>query len=215
MDNQQQTLRTEIYFLLSTLYRQCPSQELLEFLSGLETEATQSEMQQAWVELINASKEAAKKGNLEALQDEYQDLFIGIGRGEVIPFASWHRTGSLMEKPLAEIRHDLELLGLTREDEVKEPEDHIAALCEVMALISNQEEELQQVFFNKHIAPWFNAFVDQIKQAEHAKFYLAVAKFTLAYLSLEQVRFSENVHSSKNKIKIDVKNITEYDQSQP
>ncbi|KOO03444.1 TorD/DmsD family molecular chaperone [Vibrio nereis] len=210
MDNQEQTLRAEIYYLLSTLYRQCPDKELLEFLSGLETESAPSDMQKAWLDLI----EAAKKADLEALEDEYQDLFIGIGRGEVIPFASWHRTGSLMEKPLAAIRHDLELLGLTREDEVKEPEDHIAALCEVMALISSEDDELQQVFFNEHIATWFTAFVEQIKQAEHAKFYLAVANFAHAFLTLEQVRFSENIHSSKSKIKIDVKNITEYDQSQ-
>lgn len=210
MDNQQQTLRAEIYFLLSTLYRKCPDQELLDFLSDIETEAAQSDMQRAWLAL----SESARNADLNTLEDEYQDLFIGIGRGEVVPFASWHRTGSLMEKPLADIRQDLERLGFQREEGVKEPEDHIAALCEVMALISNQDEKQQQAFFNNHIATWFDKFVTQVKQAEHANFYRAVAQFTMSYLSLEQVRFSENISSNKNKRKIDVKNVTEYDQSQ-
>jgi TorA maturation chaperone TorD len=210
LENEQQTLRTEIYLLISALFRQCPSQEMLDFLADLETESEQSEMQKAW-QGISA---AAKNSQAEALSDEYQELLIGIGRGEVVPFASWHRTGSLMEKPLAEIRHDLQLLGFEREEQVKEPEDHIAALCEVMAMMTNEEEGLQQVFFNKHIGPWFKSLVNQIKQAEHADFYTAVADLLDAFLTLEQVRFSENMQTSKNKLKIDVKNVTEYDQTQ-
>jgi TorA maturation chaperone TorD len=210
LENEQQTLRTEIYLLISALFRQCPSQEMLDFLADLETESEQSEMQKAW-QGISA---AAKNSQAEALNDEYQELLIGIGRGEVVPFASWHRTGSLMEKPLAEIRHDLQLLGFEREEQVKEPEDHIAALCEVMAMMANEEEGLQQVFFNKHIGPWFKSLVNQIRQAEHADFYAAVADLLDAFLTLEQVRFSENMQTSKNKLKIDVKNVTEYDQTQ-
>ncbi|WP_159739125.1 TorD/DmsD family molecular chaperone [Vibrio atypicus] len=210
MENEQQTLRTEIYLLISALFRQCPSQEMLDFLADLETESEQSEMQKAW-QGISA---AAKNSQAEALSDEYQELLIGIGRGEVVPFASWHRTGSLMEKPLAEIRHDLQLLGFEREEQVKEPEDHIAALCEVMAMMTNEEEGLQQVFFNKHIGPWFKSLVNQIRQAEHADFYTAVADLLDAFFTLEQVRFSENMQTSKNKLKIDVKNVTEYDQTQ-
>ncbi|WP_159656557.1 TorD/DmsD family molecular chaperone [Vibrio atypicus] len=210
MENEQQTLRTEIYLLISALFRQCPNQEMLDFLADLETESEQSEMQKAW----QAISAAAKNSQAEALSDEYQELLIGIGRGEVVPFASWHRTGSLMEKPLAEIRHDLQLLGFEREEQVKEPEDHIAALCEVMAMMTNEEEGLQQVFFNKHIGPWFKSLVNQIRQAEHADFYAAVADLLDAFLTLEQVRFSENMQTSKNKLKIDVKNVTEYDQTQ-
>jgi TorA maturation chaperone TorD len=210
LENEQQTLRTEIYLLISALFRQCPSQEMLDFLADLKTESEQSEMQKAW-QGISA---AAKNSQAEALSDEYQELLIGIGRGEVVPFASWHRTGSLMEKPLAEIRHDLQLLGFEREEQVKEPEDHIAALCEVMAMMTNEEEGLQQVFFNKHIGPWFKSLVNQIRQAEHADFYAAVADLLDAFLTLEQVRFSENMQTSKNKLKIDVKNVTEYDQTQ-
>ncbi len=203
---QEQTLRTEIYLILSALFRSAPSEEMLDFLSTLEIEQTVSAMQQAWLSV----KKAAKQAEREALDDEYQNLFIGIGRGEVMPFASWHRTGSMMEKPLADIRHDLDLLGIEREEDVKEPEDHISALCEVMSMITDQEEGLQQVVFNKHISPWFSAFNHQLINAESADFYKPVARLCEAFLTLEQVRFSENTKSSKAKLKIDVKNVTDY-----
>ncbi|MFV8405276.1 TorD/DmsD family molecular chaperone [Vibrio harveyi] len=203
---QEQTLRTEIYLVLSALFRSAPSEEMIEFLTSLEVEPSESAMQKAWIAL----QLAAKDSNREALEDEYQDLFIGIGRGEVMPFGSWHMTGAMMEKPLAEIRHDLELLGFERDENVKEPEDHIAALCEVMSMLTG-EEDLQQAVFNKHIAPWFNSFTQQLENAESANFYKPAAQLCEAFLTLEQVRFSVNTKSSKHKLKIDVKNVTDYE----
>ncbi|CAH1589848.1 Putative formate dehydrogenase-specific chaperone [Vibrio owensii] len=204
---QEQTLRTEIYLVLSALFRSAPSEEMIEFLTSLEVEPSESAMQKAWIAL----QQAAKDSNREALEDEYQDLFIGIGRGEVMPFGSWHLTGAMMEKPLAEIRHDLELLGFERDENVKEPEDHIAALCEVMSMLTGEEEDLQQAVFNKHIAPWFNSFTQQLENAESANFYKPAAQLCEAFLTLEQVRFSVNTKSSKHKLKIDVKNVTDYE----
>ncbi|MCR9770456.1 MULTISPECIES: molecular chaperone [Vibrio] len=204
---QEQTLRTEIYLVLSALFRSAPSEEMIEFLTSLEVEPSESAMQKAWIAL----QQAAKDSNREALEDEYQDLFIGIGRGEVMPFGSWHMTGAMMEKPLAEIRHDLELLGFERDENVKEPEDHIAALCEVMSMLTGEEEDLQQAVFNKHIEPWFNSFTQQLENAESANFYKPAAQLCEAFLTLEQVRFSVNTKSSKHKLKIDVKNVTDYE----
>ncbi|BFN31395.1 molecular chaperone TorD family protein [Vibrio harveyi] len=204
---QEQTLRTEIYLVLSALFRSAPSEEMIEFLTSLEVEPSESAMQKAWIAL----QQAAKDSNREALEDEYQDLFIGIGRGEVMPFGSWHMTSAMMEKPLAEIRHDLELLGFERDENVKEPEDHIAALCEVMSMLTGEEEDLQQAVFNKHIAPWFNSFTQQLENAESANFYKPAAQLCEAFLTLEQVRFSVNTKSSKHKLKIDVKNVTDYE----
>nr|WP_239032757.1 MULTISPECIES: molecular chaperone [Vibrio] len=200
-------MRTEIYLVLSALFRSAPSEEMIEFLTSLEVEPSESAMQKAWIAL----QQAAKDSNREALEDEYQDLFIGIGRGEVMPFGSWHMTGAMMEKPLAEIRHDLELLGFERDENVKEPEDHIAALCEVMSMLTGEEEDLQQAVFNKHISPWFNSFTQQLENAQSANFYKPAAQLCEAFLTLEQVRFSVNTKSSKHKLKIDVKNVTDYE----
>ncbi|MHC6527275.1 TorD/DmsD family molecular chaperone [Vibrio proteolyticus] len=201
-----QTLHREIYLMLASLFRQAPSEAVIDFLVTLDIEAEQSNMQKAWLTL----KHAASNTSQQALEDEYQSLFIGIGRGEVVPFASWHLTGSLMEKPLAEIRHDLVQLGFEREADVKEPEDHIAALCEVMALMTDDHDAtLQQAFFNKHLSPWTHKLTGQMKEAQSADFYRAVAELADAFFNLEAVRFSENIASSRNKSKIDVKNVTD------
>ncbi|MGR5300774.1 TorD/DmsD family molecular chaperone [Vibrio alfacsensis] len=204
---QEQTLRAEIYLVLSALCRSAPTPEMIEFLTALEIEPSESAMQKAWVAL----QQAAKESSHEDLEDEYQNLFIGIGRGEVMPFSSWHLTGSLMEKPLAEIRRDLALIGIERDEQVKEPEDHIAALCEVMSMLTGEDEALQQAVFNKHIAPWFALFTRQLEKAQSANFYKPVAQLCEAFLTLEQVRFSVNTKSSKHKLKIDVKNVTDYE----
>ncbi|MEL7291080.1 MAG: molecular chaperone [Pseudomonadota bacterium] len=210
MEQDYQSIRSDIYLVLAALFRQAPSDEMLAFLSSLETESSDSAMKHAWLQLSRAARECQSA----SLADEYQELFIGIGRGEVMPFASWHLTGSLMEKPLADIRHDLERLGFERAPSVKEPEDHISALCEVMAALTNEAEQTQQRFFNCHIAPWFESLIKQIVQAQHANFYQSVAQLCLAFFTIEQVRFSEKPTSSKNRAKIDVKNVTEYEQPQ-
>ncbi len=201
---QSQSMRSDIYLLLANLFRQAPSQELLGFLTQLEFENNGTPMAAAWESVINESNDA----DTETLADEYQELFIGIGRGEVVPFASWHITGSLMEKPLADIRTDLAQLGLERSESVKEPEDHIAALCEIMSYLCEGEEAQQKVFFNRHISPWFERLIDQITSAPSAKFYLAVAQLLGAFLTLENVSFTEAKSSKRNTHKIEVKNLS-------
>lgn len=215
MDNHSQTgesntLRADVYLLIAAMLRQAPSQELLGFIASLEIENNGSDMSKAWQSIITA----ANKADTEQLADEYQQLFIGIGRGEVVPFASWHLTGSLMEKPLALIRQDLDLLGFEREDTVKEPEDHMAAICEVMAHLaqdaSNGEQESlanQQAFFNRHLSTWFTKFTEQVRQAKSSNFYLTVADLMDTFMNIEKVMFSDKKITNKNKLKIDVKNL--------
>lgn len=211
-----QSMRSDIYLLLATLLRDVPSAELFTFLAELDFEANGTEMAKAW-QAISAAAHNVQADSLadEYLAEEYQALFIGIGRGEVVPFASWHLTGSLMEKPLAEIRDDLSRLGLERDEQVREPEDHISALCETMAYLCEQGDDenadalTQQAFFNRHIAPWFGKLVSQIRQAPHAQFYLAVAQLLDAFLSLEQVAMTQAPSSRKNRYRIEVKNLTD------
>jgi TorA maturation chaperone TorD len=144
-------------------------------------------MHSGWKALIQAAAQA----DHESIETEYQNLFIGIGRGEVMPFGSWHQSGSLMDKPLVELRQDLRHLGYEREEKVKEPEDHIAALCEVMALLISDNSPQQGNFFSRHIATWYDDLVKQIERAESAHFYLHVANLLKSFFELEQVALSE------------------------
>lgn len=199
------SMRSDIYLLLATLLRDVPSPSLVEFLSQLDYENNGTPMADAW----RALTQAAQTTQPTELAQEYQELFIGIGRGEVVPFASWHLTGSLMEKPLAEIRFHLNELGLERDASVKEPEDHMAALCESMAYLCDANDGAQQAFFNRHISPWFEKLVDQIQQAQHAQFYLSVAQLLLAFLTLENIALTQAPASRRNTHRIEVKNLTD------
>ena len=98
---------------------------------------------------------AASSHHENELAEEYQDLFIGLGRGEIVPFASWYLTGSLMELPLAVLRADLQSLGFERQSGVCEPEDHLAALCEVMAVLIAEQHPDRNRFYERHLAPGY------------------------------------------------------------
>lgn len=99
---------------------------------------------------------AASSHHENELAEEYQDLFIGLGRGEIVPFASWYLTGSLMELPLAVLRADLQSLGFERQSGVCEPEDHLAALCEVMAVLIAEQHPDRNRFYERHLAPGYS-----------------------------------------------------------
>lgn len=189
--NEQQQVRQEIYGLLAHLFRIAPDQMVIDWLSTLEVESNDNHaMSKAW----SVISKAAQESNQEALTDEYQNLFIGVGRGEVMPFGSWHIAGALMEKPLVALRQDLMQLGFERADDVKEPEDHISALCEVMAMLidAGDAEVLQQRFFNRHIQPWYVSLCEQINNAENADFYKSVTGLVEAFFIVEQTRFAKN-----------------------
>ena len=191
--NEDAVLRIEIYNMLAHLFRQAPDQNVLNFLADIDVDTAnkpqQSTMSAAWPLL----KLAAQKSMPLAVEEEYQDVFIGIGRGEVVPFASWYLTGSLMEMPLAYLRRDLKQLGFERDESVKEPEDHIAALLEVMAmLVEGGDEHLQKTFFNRHLAEWCEKFCTDVKAANSAVFYTAVGELALQFLTVEKTRFLES-----------------------
>ncbi len=124
-----------------------------------------------------------------ALDDEYHRLFIGLGRGELVPYGSWYQTGFLMETPLAVLRRDLVALGFERQPGVREPEDHVAALCEVMyalAMEPGMDLERQRDFFQAHIESWIERFCADLESAESAVFYRAVARLGMAFFDLER-----------------------------
>jgi len=154
---------------------------------------TGTDFPSCWRQLVAAARDASA----EALEDEYHDLFIGLGRGEVVPFASWHLTGFLMERPLSDLRDDLKALGLTADAAQKDPEDHIAALCESMALIIRAEDvdaARERAFFARHLQPWAGRFFAELQSAKAARFYRAVGRLGQRFVDIEaqSVNFSPN-----------------------
>lgn len=127
--------------------------------------------------------------------EQFQTLFIGLGRGELVPYASYYLTGFLQEKPLARLRADMDRLGIARSPDVAEPEDHIASVLEIMAgLIDGAFGEPlppsgQKNFFDAHVGNWADHFFSDLAKSPTSEFYRAVGDTGRLFLSVEQEAF--------------------------
>jgi TorA maturation chaperone TorD len=184
-------MRAAAWSLLGNLLAAPPSEDLLALLrqiGGAEI-AGDDAMGRAWQALRLAAQRAAPP----EMEQEYQELFIGVGGGELTPYASWYRTGSVYERPLVELRQDLQTLGVERQEGVSEPEDHAGAVCQVMALLvvdSQTGFEGEKAFFNRHLEPWLGRLFEDLQQAQAAVFYRAVGAVGSAFFDLERKYFS-------------------------
>lgn len=177
--------RAGVYLLLSVLLRGAPGSGVLEQVRKLNAADGRDGFALAWEGL----RLAAARVQAAELDDEYHELFIGVGRGELVPYGSWYLTGFLMEKPLGELRRDLQALGFEREPDVHEPEDHVAALCDVMAQLALDPQipiERQGAFYQAHLAPWVERFCVDLAQSRAALFYKSVARLGSEFFALER-----------------------------
>ncbi len=185
--DQEDQARSGTYMILASVLSDIPSQDLIDYLRHIESPETgedPGEIGEAW----QALKEAALETDRDALDDEYHALFIGVGRGEVVQYGSWHMTGFLMDTPLSELRDDLRSLGFEPDPDVKEPEDHISAICETMSILINADdiESFQQRrFFIRHLHPWAEKFFREVQEAKSADFYRAVGLLGERFIKLE------------------------------
>lgn len=189
----EETARAEVYCVLAALFYAPPSPELMAQLRVAVTEAPAAGgfLEEPWRQLVGAARELSDV----QVADEYDALFGGVGKPDVMLFGSYYLSGFLNEKPLAQLRSDLAALGLSREEGVNETEDHFACVCEVMRyLIAGDDVEVanltqQQKFFSTHLQPWGMALCDAIEQHPQARFYAALAGFVRAFLSVEAQGF--------------------------
>jgi TorA maturation chaperone TorD len=183
--------RADLYTLLGALLAAPPGQELIDLLRGIRPDGNTEKgvMTAAWRELSTVAQNVQP----EPLREEFQRLFIGVGRGELLPYASWYLSGFLMDKPLAALRTDLARLGYALKEDVCEPEDHVASLCETMGAIISENSlsfEAQKTFYHSHLAPWMGRFFSDLAQAKSAVFYTAVGELGKQFMELEVQYYS-------------------------
>ncbi len=182
-------LRAQWYGLLARLLSAPPDQALLATARALPGD--DSDLGR----VIRTLAAAARATTVEAVREEHFNLFTGVGRGELLPFASYYLTGFLNEKPLARLRTEMADLGIARADDVKEPEDHISSLCEMMAgLITGAfgapvDLARQRQFFATHVASWAPRFFADLQAAKMAVFYMPVGAIGNVFISIESQAF--------------------------
>ena len=196
-DQGEEAARADLYGALATLFSKPPSQHLLDSVAASATSADAGEgvgntvLQLAWADLVAACNNAIQ----ETVREEYEHLFIGVGKPEVMLYGSYHLSGFLMEKPLAVLRTDLRALGIERAQAVVESEDHIGTLCEVMRyLIASDDIKLaslatQKTFFADHLQPWAVRACDAVEAHPDANFYRPVARLARAFFEVEMQAF--------------------------
>jgi len=179
-------IRADGYVMLASLLGQPPSENLLKVLQNLQWEKPIPERVDR---ALRALREASHDYPLGVLKEEYDKLFVGLGCGELVPYASWYREKRIQSSPLASLRSDLILLGIVRQGDSHESEDHAGALCECMALISQKPNEvdhaMQAKFFQQHVAPWMMTFFKDLESAKSARFYRTVGIFGSRFMESE------------------------------
>ncbi len=182
-------LRARAYGLLAKLLSSPPSSEDLHALEALHGDGS------PFGEAISILGKLAGKTTVSSVAEEYQDLFIGVGRGELVPFGSYYLTGFLNEKPLAKLRNDMARFGMARREGTSEPEDHVAAICEMMAGLITGVFDVpaslaeQQQFFETHFASWARHFFEDLEGARASMFYAGVGAVGKAFVDIEQEAF--------------------------
>jgi TorA maturation chaperone TorD len=180
--------RAAEYDLLSVLLGKAPDADTLSRIAILKGDG--SALGMAHIELA----EAASAADPESTSKEFFNLFVGLGRGELLPYASYYLTGFLHERPLARVREDLDLLGIERAGSGREPEDHIAILLEVMAGLARGDFEAdaaeQARFFERHLKPWAARMFADLEMSQSAKFYCSVGRVGRIFIELEAEAFA-------------------------
>ena len=187
--SEEDRLRADLYNFLGLILSAPPDEFLLAQTAGLSGDDT--ELGQAITRLAGCAATTTP----QQAEREFNKLFIGLGRGELLPYASFYLTGFLHEKPLAVLRSDLAARRIERAPNVYEPEDNIATLMEVMGGLivgrfsTPSSLEDQKLFFNRHIAPWAGHFYTDLETATSAMLYSAVGSVGKAFMQIERDAF--------------------------
>lgn len=185
-DRGEEAARADLYGLLATLLYAPPSQGLLDAIA-LAPAAGEGVLDLAWSGLASACRQA----QADTIRAEYEQLFIGVGKSEVMLYGSYYLSGFLMEKPLAALRTDLAHLGLQRPESVVESEDHIAFVCEVMRTLIAADDVMpanvatQKTFFATHMQAWVIDACTAIEAHPQSVFYQAVARLARSFFEVE------------------------------
>jgi TorA maturation chaperone TorD len=179
--------RAQEYSLLSALLLRSPDAEMLDCLATLRGDATPLGLAHA------ALGAAAARTDAVSAAREHHALFIGLGRGELLPYASYYLTGFLHGRPLANLRQTLQRICVERLDGQPEPEDHAAILLEIMAGLANgmipAPPGTDREIFDDHLAPWIARFFADLEKAESGHFYASVGSFGRTFVEIERQSF--------------------------
>ena len=183
--------RANLYGLVSRLFYGPADPNLLAEIcrggeDGEQEEATGG-LVPAWREL----QEACRSAYPAVVKQEYDTLFVGVGKAEVTPYLSAYAEAAAPDQYLVRLREQLAAWGLARREMVFEVEDHISGVSDVMRWLVAAGRSLQEQhrFFESFAYSGAVPFCAAVQKAASARFYKPVAGFALSFLELEKTAF--------------------------
>jgi TorA maturation chaperone TorD len=179
--------RAHHYALIGRLFHDAPDSILLAQLcrpDAAESDGEGAPLEQAWRSL----RDACSKAYPAVLKQEYDTLFVGVGKSEVTPYTSHYFRDIAPDRNLVRLRQRIEQLGRGRRSAAFEVEDHISGVCDVMRFLIEDARPLaeQRLFFKEFVHPAADAFCDAVARATSASFYRHVARFARAFFDVER-----------------------------
>lgn len=193
LDDSEELARAELYGLLAQLWLSAPDAALLAQFQAKapDPEPTGGYLDGPWRTLLDVMRAATPAD----LTQEHDALFQGVGKPEIFVYGSFYLSGFLNEKPLADLRTDLMTLGLSRDQQRAETEDHVAYGLEVMRYLIAGDDvavcnlEQQRRFFRTHLQTWVEKLCDAVASHPQAQVWKAVAALTAAFMQVEAQAF--------------------------
>lgn len=178
--------RADCYALLAQVFYAPPGRALLDSIARMQAVDDGTAMAGAWRDFAASAAGA----DPDALREEYESLFVGTGRAEVTLYTGAYTLKGSLDNPLVAIRDFLDAQRLARKQSVHEPEDHVAALCEVMRhLILRDDVAAQRTWFASFLWPAAVPLCNAISRHAEARFYAGAAKFAKSFLEIEHTAF--------------------------
>ena len=190
----EEAARGDFYALLARLFHAAPDALLLGRLAAADSLPAEGSavLARAWQDLVHASSAM----DADAAAEEYEKLFVGVGKAAVSIYAGYYAGAPAIAHPRVRLQAELAALGLARKEGVGEPEDHFAGLLDVMRVLvaggagrGPAPVAEQRRFFQANLAPAVHKFVSKVGAAPEANYYRAVAAFAAAFLALEAESF--------------------------
>jgi len=175
--------------LIGRLFYDAPDSTLLAQICS-ESEAGDgagdaSALEDAW----RALREACKSAYPVAVKEEYETLFVGVGKAQVTPYTSRYVKHSAPDQHVVKLREQLDAWGLARSAGAFEVEDHISGVCDIMRFLIEEGVSLadQRVFFESFVYPGTLPFCEAVMTAPTGGFYKQIALFAMAFFELEKI----------------------------
>jgi TorA maturation chaperone TorD len=189
----EEAARADFYALLARLFDSAPDAALLASLASAPALPADGDaaLGKAWSDLVAASSAM----DADAAGEEYEALFVGVGKAKVSIYAGFYGLAAA-DHPRVRLQDDMAALGLAKPDRVTEPEDHFAALFDVMRVLaaggagrSPASVAEQRRFYQAYLEPACPRFIAAVGSAAEANYYRRVAALAAAFTALESESF--------------------------